>query len=90
VTNEVTEYEPNHRFAWQATSGARVTTTWGFELSGPSTRVTFTRVADASGPLRLAEPVMEGLANGRVASDLGALKELLAITRTAAGTAKTW
>jgi hypothetical protein len=47
-------------------------------------------VADASGLLRLAERVMEGLANGRVDNDLGALKELLAITRTAMGTTKTW
>jgi len=90
ATNEVTEYEPNRRLAWKATSGARVTTTWGFEPWGPSTRVTFTRVADAKGLLRVAEPVMEGLANGRVDNDLGALKELLAISRTAAGTAKSW
>ena len=60
ATNEVTEYEPNRRFAWKATSGAPVTTTWGFEPSGPSTRVTFTRVEDATGLLRLAQPVLEG------------------------------
>jgi hypothetical protein len=74
ATNEVTEYEPNRRFAWKATSGAGMTTTWGFEPSGPSTRVTFTRVADATGLPRLAESGMEGLANGRVDNDLGALK----------------
>ncbi len=90
ATNEVTEYEPNRRFAWKATSGAPETTTWGFEPSGPSTRVTFTWVADATGLLRLAEPVLEGLANGRVDNDLGALKELLAVTRTPASTAKSW
>jgi uncharacterized protein YndB with AHSA1/START domain len=90
ATNEVTEYEPNRRFAWKSTSGARETTTWGFEPSGPSTRVTFTRVADATGLVRLAEPVMKGLANGRVDNDLGALKELLAVTRTPASTAKSW
>ncbi len=56
ATNEVSEYEPKYRFAWKATSGARVKITWGLEPSGPSTRVTFTRVADASGLLRLAEP----------------------------------
>jgi uncharacterized protein YndB with AHSA1/START domain len=83
ATNEVTEYEPYRRLAWKGTSGARVTTTWGFEPSGPSTRVTFTRAADASGLLRLAEPVVAGLRTGRVDNDLGALKELLAITRTA-------
>jgi uncharacterized protein YndB with AHSA1/START domain len=90
ATNEVTEYEPNRRLAWRATSGARVTTTWSFEPSGPSTRVTFTRVADSTGLLRLTEPLMEGLANGQVDNDLGALKELLAISRAAAGTAKSW
>jgi uncharacterized protein YndB with AHSA1/START domain len=90
ATNEVTEYEPNRRFAWKATSGAHMTTTWSFEPSGPSTRVTFTRIADATGLQRLAEPVLEGLANGRVDNDLGALKELLAISRMAASTAKSW
>ena len=38
TTCEVTEYEPNLRVAWKATSGARATTTWGFQPSGPSTR----------------------------------------------------
>ena len=90
ATNEVTEYEPNRRFAWKATSGARETTTWGFEPSGPSTRVTFARVANATGLLRLAEPVLKGLANGQVDNDLGALKELLAISRMAASTTKSW
>jgi len=47
-------------------------------------------VADDTGLLRLAEPVLEGLANGPVDNDLGALKELLAVTRTPASTAKSW
>jgi uncharacterized protein YndB with AHSA1/START domain len=85
---EVTEYEPNRRLAWKATSGARATTTWGLQPSGPSTRVTFTRVADAHGLLRLPESLLQEFANGRVDQDLGTLKELLAITRTPA--AKGW
>src|SRR5579884_1455448 len=44
-TCEVTEYQPNQRLAWQGTSGARATV-WSFQPSGPSTRLTFTRVAD--------------------------------------------
>ena len=81
---EITEYELNRRLAWKATSGARATTTWGFQPSGPSTRVTFTRVADAHGLFRMPQSLLEGFANGRVDQDLGALKELLAITRTPA------
>jgi uncharacterized protein YndB with AHSA1/START domain len=85
---EITEYELNRRLAWKATSGARATTTWGFEPSGPSTRVTFTRVADAHGLFRMPQSLLQGFANGRVDQDLGALKELLAITRKPA--AKGW
>ena len=36
ATNDAIEYEPNHQLAWKATSGARVTTTWGFEPAGPA------------------------------------------------------
>ena len=78
---EITEYELNRRLAWKATSGARATTTWGFEPSGPSTRVIFTRVADVDGLFRMPQSLLQGFANGRVDQDLGTLKELLAITR---------
>jgi len=89
ATNEVTEYEPNRRFAWKATSGARVTTTWSFEPSGPAPESP-SRGWPTTPACRLAEPVLEGLANGPVDNDLGALKELLAVTRTPASTAKSW
>jgi uncharacterized protein YndB with AHSA1/START domain len=88
VTFEVTEYEPNRRLAWKATSGARPTTIWGLESSGPSTRVTFTRVSDAHGLFRLPQSLLQELANGRVDQDLATLKELLAVTRKSA--AKGW
>ncbi len=88
TTCKVTEYEPNRRIAWQATSGARAATTWGFQPSGPSTRITFTRVADAHGLFRLPESLLQGLANGRIDQDLATLKELLAVTRKPA--AKGW
>jgi hypothetical protein len=89
ATCEITEYEPNRRLAWTTTSGARPTTTWRLEPSGPSTRVTFTRVADPAGFFRLPESLLQGLANGRVDQDLGSLKELLAVTRKPAP-AKSW
>ena len=89
-THEVTEYEPNHRLAWKATSGAPATTTWTFEPSGPSTRVTFARVANAPGLFRLAEPIIARRASAQADHDLATLKELLAITRTSASTAPSW
>jgi uncharacterized protein YndB with AHSA1/START domain len=81
---EITEYEPNQRLAWKARSGAQATTSWRFQPSGPSTRITFTRIADAHGLSGLAESLLQGVANGKVDKDLGALKELLAVTRTPA------
>jgi uncharacterized protein YndB with AHSA1/START domain len=85
---EIVDYELNRRLAWKATFGARATTTWGFEPSGPSTRITFTRVADAHGLFSLPQSLLQKLANRQVDRDLAALKELLAITRKPA--AKGW
>jgi uncharacterized protein YndB with AHSA1/START domain len=88
ATFEITEYEPNRRLAWKAASGARETTTWAFQPSGPSTRITFTRIADSHGFVRLPQSLLQELANGRIDRDLAALKELLAVTRKPA--AKGW
>jgi uncharacterized protein YndB with AHSA1/START domain len=90
TTDEVTEYEPNRRLAWKATSGVPATTTWAMEPSGPSTRLTFKWRASPPSFLRLAEPIIQRQASGRADHDLGALKELLAVTRTATSTAKPW
>jgi uncharacterized protein YndB with AHSA1/START domain len=89
-THEVTEYEANRRLAWKATSGMASTTTWAMEPSGPSTRVTFRWRASPPSFLRLTEPIIQRQASGRTDHDLGALKELLAVTRTASSTAKPW
>src|SRR5919199_5827947 len=62
----ITEFEPNRRLAWQMMSGAHATTTWDLEPSGPSTRVTFTRVADPHGVAGFADSLMQRLENGRV------------------------
>jgi uncharacterized protein YndB with AHSA1/START domain len=90
ASNEVTEYEPNARFAWKTASGAPGSTTWQLQPSGPSTRVTFTRTSEAGGVMRFAEPVLSGMANSQVDRDLGTLKELLAVTRQATTAVKSW
>jgi uncharacterized membrane protein len=89
-SNEITEYVPDRRLAWKATSGAGATTTWGLEPAGASTRVTFTRVAEVPGMFRFADSFMAQRASAQVDHDLAALKELLAVTRTPAGQAKGW
>ena len=53
-----------------------------------STRMTFTRVAEAYGLVRLPQSLLQQLASGQVDRDLAALKDLLAITRKPA--AKGW
>ena len=58
---EIVDYELNRRLAWKATSGARATTTWGFQPSGPSTRMTFTRVAEAHGLFSLRTVAAGGI-----------------------------
>lgn len=88
ATFEITEYEPDRRLAWKSVSGAPTTTMWGFQPAGPSTRITFTRVAEAHGLFRLTESLLQKRVNGRVDHDLAALKELLAVTRKPA--AKGW
>jgi carbon monoxide dehydrogenase subunit G len=87
---EITEYQPYSRLGWTSTSGPSSTMIWGFEPSGPSTRVTYTSVVSMAGPLRLAEPIMQGIAGGRADHDLGRLKELLAVTRTSATGERSW
>jgi uncharacterized protein YndB with AHSA1/START domain len=88
ATFEVTEYEPDRRIVWKSVSGAPTTTTWGFQPSGPSTRITFTRVADTHGFFQLPQSLLQERASARVDHDLAALKELLAVTRKPA--AKGW
>ena len=51
---EIIEYEPGRRLAWKSLSGAPTTTTWSFQPAGPNTRISFTRVAEASWPPPIA------------------------------------
>jgi hypothetical protein len=89
-TNEVTAYVPDRRLPGRRPPAPRRPPTSGLESSGPSTRFLFTRVSEAPGLLRVAEPMMEQVANGQIDHDLGALKELLAVTRKPASAAKGW
>jgi uncharacterized membrane protein len=89
-SNQITEYETDRRLAWKAMSGVGSTTTWDFEPAGASTRVTFTRVITEPRLLPFATSLVEKRASGQIDRDLAALKELLAVNRTAAGKMKGW
>jgi uncharacterized membrane protein len=89
-TNQITEYEPDRRLAWKAISSVGSTTTWDFEPAGASTRVTFTRVITEPRLLPFAASLVEQRASGQIDHNLATLKELLAVTRTAAGKSKAW
>jgi uncharacterized protein YndB with AHSA1/START domain len=87
---EITEYERDRRLAWKSASGVPTTTTWAFQPAGASTRITFTRVAEAYrvGRFQVPDSLVLELGNERIDRDLAALKELLAVTRKP--TAKGW
>ena len=78
TTYEVTEYEPNSKFAFRATSGpmpAEVSET--FEPVEGSTRVAFTMEFELGGLFKLAEPVVARMAKRQVEADIGNAKDLL-------------
>ncbi len=82
---EVIDYELERRLAYRTLSGAPTTTAWAFQPSGNNTRITFTRVIEASHRLlRLPESLVQELANERANRELAALSRLLAVAKLTA------
>jgi uncharacterized protein YndB with AHSA1/START domain len=75
---EVTELEPDRRFAIHGGVGPFVgTLTYEFEDEDGTTRLTNTADLEASGVMRLAAPIAAGRIRGAAAENLGFLKGLL-------------
>ncbi len=80
VECEVTEYEAGRRIAFTmdmaggANKGAHERT---FERVNGGTRVTLRTSGDSSGLFKLADPVLQRVAQRQMAADLGNLKEIL-------------
>jgi uncharacterized protein YndB with AHSA1/START domain len=75
---ELTEYEPNRRYATKTKSGpipveAQVT----FERVNGGTRVTGTMVAEPGGFFKLAEPLLVSMAKRQFEADVANLKDLM-------------
>ena len=77
-TLQVTEFEPDRRFAFEGGLGPlEGTLTYELEEVGESTRLTNRADLQARGIAKLAAPIASGRVRGAVAENLDALKQLL-------------
>lgn len=75
---EITEYEPNRRFAEQSKSGPfPIENRTTFERVDGGTRVNFTTVAEPGGFFKLAEPLLVSMIKRQFEADFANLKDLL-------------
>jgi uncharacterized protein YndB with AHSA1/START domain len=75
---EVTEYQPNSRYAAKTTSGpVPIVETLSFEGSEAGTKVTIAGELEATGFFKLAEPVLTRITRRQIENDVATLKELL-------------
>jgi len=76
--NEITEFEPNKKFASKSKSGPfPMEASMTFEPIEGGTRVNFTIEAEPSGFFKLAEPLIVSIAKRQFQSDLDNAKDLM-------------
>ena len=74
----VTEYQPNHAFAFTVTSGPmRSRARYSLEPAGAGTRLTASGQAAVTGLYRLLEPVLVRIVKRHSQDDLANLKRIL-------------
>jgi carbon monoxide dehydrogenase subunit G len=77
-TSEVTEFEPNSKFAFKSTSGpVSFEATITLEESADGTRLSMVGDAELGGFFRIAEPIVIRMASRQMETDLASLKTLL-------------
>jgi uncharacterized protein YndB with AHSA1/START domain len=77
-TYEVTEYEPNRKFAEKTTSGSLQSTELiTFESVDGGTKVTVAGEVEASGFIKMAEPLFARMAKRQLETDISNLKDIL-------------
>jgi uncharacterized protein YndB with AHSA1/START domain len=77
-TYEITEYEPNSRYADKTTSGpVPINSRISFDPVDGGTKVTIQGVIKAEGFFKLAEPLVSRMARRQVETDAQTLKDLL-------------
>ncbi len=77
-TYEITEYEPNSRYADKTTSGpVPINSRISFDSVDGGTKVTIAGELNAGGFFKLAEPLVARMARRQVETDAQTLKDLL-------------
>ena len=77
-TYEITEYEPNSRYADKTTSGpVPINSRISLDPVDGGTKVTIQGELDAGGFFKLAEPLVARMAKRQVATDIQTLKDIL-------------
>ena len=74
---EVTEYEPNRKYATMNKSGLPIETKRIFEAVDGGTRVTFAVKAELGGLFKLAEPLVASMGKRRLEADAAMVKEFI-------------
>ncbi len=75
---EITEYQPNIRYAAKTTSGpVPIVETLSFEGSDGGTKVTIAGELETTGFFKLAEPILARITKRQVENDVATLKDLL-------------
>ena len=80
----VTEYEPNHAFAFKVTSGPMSSRArYSVEPAGAGTRLTASGEAEAAGLYKLLAPILVRIVKRHSEDDLASLKRILEASRAA-------
>jgi hypothetical protein len=81
-TFEVTEYEPNKKYAFKSLSGPlQSQTSYAFEITEGSTKITVSTQANLVNPLQMAEGILEKQMRKQLKENLAMLKDLLEAQR---------
>jgi uncharacterized membrane protein len=80
---EVTEYEPNRKYAFRSISGPlHLQTRYTFDVSGDSTRIGITTQAHATSLFKMTERLLERKMKQQLKENLTLLKDLLEAKQT--------
>ncbi len=84
---EVTEYEPNRKYAFRSISGPlHLQTCYTFEIASDSTRISITTQAHATNIFEMNERLLERKMKRQLKENLTLLKDLLEAKQTLPGT----
>lgn len=78
IEAEITDFEPNKRFATRTVTQPRVNVSYDFAAEDGGTRLTYTFVMRPSGMMRLLQPLIARSIKKQTAADFAKLQHVLA------------